>query len=131
LKNKEDNMAKKEFKSEVVEHIAILKEGERYQKEVLRMIWNDNPITVDIRSVDKQNNFVGKGISLSDEECDKLVDILLDRGYGSIDKIKEVLVKNMRRTNTEIKSFEDCEESIDCVYIDDEGYTVVDVPLYD
>lgn len=124
-------MAKKEFKSEVVEHIAILKEGERYQKEVLRMIWNDNPITVDIRSVDKQNNFVGKGISLSDEECDKLVDILLDRGYGSIDKIKEVLVKNMRRTNTEIKSFEDCEESIDCVYIDDEGYTVVDVPLYD
>jgi hypothetical protein len=131
LKNKEDNMAKKEFKSEVVEHIAILKEGERYQKEVLRMIWNDNPITVDIRSVDKQNNFVGKGISLSDEECDKLVDILLDRGYGSIDKIKEVLVKNMRRTNTEIKSFEDCEDSIDCVYIDDEGYTVVDVPLYD
>jgi hypothetical protein len=124
-------VAKKEFKSEVVEHIAILKEGERYQKEVLRMIWNDNPITVDIRSVDKQNNFVGKGISLSDEECDKLVDILLDRGYGSIDKIKEVLVKNMRRTNTEIKSFEDCEESIDCVYIDDEGYTVVDVPLYD
>ena len=123
-------MAKKEFKSEVVEHIAILKEGERYQKEVLRMIWNDNPITVDIRSVDKQNNFVGKGISLSDEECDKLVDILLDRGYGSIDKIKEVLVKNMRRTNTEIKSFEDCEDSIDCVYIDDEGYTVIDVCLY-
>lgn len=123
-------MAKKEFKSEVVEHIAILKEGERYQKEVLRMIWNDNPITVDIRSVDKNNNFVGKGISLSDEECDKLVDILLDRGYGSIDKIKEVLVKNMRRTNTEIKSFEDCEDSIDCVYIDDEGYTVIDVCLY-
>jgi hypothetical protein len=123
-------MAKKEFKSEVVEHIAILKEGERYQKEVLRMIWNDNPITVDIRSVDKNSNFVGKGISLSDEECDKLVDILLDRGYGSIDKIKEVLVKNMRRTNTEIKSFEDCEDSIDCVYIDDEGYTVIDVCLY-
>ena len=123
-------MAKKEFKSEVVEHIAILKEGERYQKEVLRMIWNDNPITVDIRSVDKQNNFVGKGISLSDEECDKLVDILLDRGYGSIDKIKEVLVKNMRRTNTEIKSFEDCEETIECVYVDDEGYTVIDVCPY-
>jgi hypothetical protein len=124
-------MAKKEFKSEVVEHIAILKEGERYQKEVLRMIWNDNPITVDIRSVDKNSNFVGKGISLSDEECDKLVDILLDRGYGSIDKIKEVLVKNMRRTNTEIKSFEDCEDSIDCVYIDDDGYTVIDIPTYD
>ena len=124
-------MAKKEFKSEIVEHIAVLKESERYQKEVLRMIWNDNPVTVDIRSVDKQNNFVGKGISLSDEECDKLVDILLDRGYGSVDKIKEVLVKNMRRTNTEIKSFENCEEFIDCIYEDSEGNTIVDVPMYD
>ena len=124
-------MAKKEFKSEVVEHIAILKEGERYQKEVLRMIWNDNPITIDIRSVDKVNNFVGKGISLSDDECDMLVDILLDRGYGSIDKIKEVLVKNMRRTNTEIKSIDDCTEPIECIYEDDEGYTVIDIPMYD
>ena len=122
---------KKEFKSEVIERIDTLKETNNYSKEVLRMIWGDNPITVDIRVVNKSNNFIGKGISLTDEECDKLVDILLDRGYGSIDKIKEVLVKNMRRTNTEIKSFEDCEESIDCVYIDDEGYTVIDIPLYD
>ena len=95
------------------------------------MIWGENPITVDIRMVNKTNDFIGKGISLSDEECDKLVDILLDRGYGSIDKIKEVLVKNMRRTNTEIKSIEDCEELIDCTYIDDEGYTVIDIPKYD
>lgn len=124
-------MAKKEFKSEVVEHIATLKESERYSKEVLRMIWNDNPITIDIRSVDKVNNFVGKGISLSDDECDMLVDILLDRGYGSIDKIKEVLVKNMRRTNTEIKSIDDCTEPIECIYEDDEGYTVIDIPMYD
>lgn len=124
-------MAKKEFKSEVIERVAILREGNSYSKEVLRMIWGDNPITMDIRMVNKTNDFIGKGISLSDEECDMLVDILLDRGYGSIDKIKEVLVKNMRRTNTEIKSFEDCEEVIDCVYTDDEGYTVVDIPMYD
>lgn len=124
-------MAKKEFKSEVIEKVATLKEGNSYSKEVLRMIWGDNPVTMDIRMVNKTNDFIGKGISLSDDECDKLVDILLDRGYGSIDKIKEVLVKNMRRTNTEIKSFEDCEESIDCTYIDDEGYTVIDIPLYD
>ena len=45
-----------------------------------------------------------------------------------LEKIKETLVKNMRRTNTEIKSFEDC---IECVYEDDEGYTVIDVPMYD
>lgn len=122
---------KKDFDNEVIEHIAVLKEGEKYTKEIIRMRWFDNPITTDIRMVNKSNNFVGKGISLSDEECDKLVDILLDRGYGSVDKIKEVLVKNMRRTNTEIKSFEDCEEFIDCIYEDSEGNTIVDVPMYD
>ena len=124
-------MAKKEFKSEVIEKVGTLKETNGYTKEVIRMIWGDNPVTMDIRMVNKSNNFVGKGISLSDEECDKLVDILLERGYGSVDKIKEVLVKNMRRTNTEIKSFEDCEEFIDCIYEDSEGNTIVDVPMYD
>ena len=124
-------MSKKEFKSEVIERVATLKETNGYTKEVIRMIWGDNPITMDIRMVNKSNDFIGKGISLSDEECDKLVDVLLDRGYGSIDKIKEVLVKNMRRTNTEIKSFEDCEESIECIYTDEDGYTIVDVPMYD
>ena len=122
---------KKEFKSEVIEKVATLKESNNYSKEVLRMIWGDNPVTIDIRQVNKTNNFVGKGISLSDEECDMLVDVLLDRGYGSIEKIKEVLFKNMRRTNTDIKSFEDCEDSIDNVYVDDEGYTVIEVYPYD
>ena len=124
-------MAKKEFKSEVIERIGTLKETNGYTKEILRMIWSDNPITTDIRMVNKSNNFIGKGISLSDEECDKLVDILLDQGYGSIEKIKEVLVKNMRRTNTEIKTFDDCEDFIDCVYVDEEGYTVVDINQYE
>lgn len=118
---------KKEFKSEVIERIDTLKETNNYSKEVLRMIWGDNPVTVDIRVVNKSNNFIGKGISLTDEECDKLVDILLDRGYGSIEKIKEVLVKNMRRTNTDINSAEDV---IDCTYVDDEDYTVIDIPKY-
>ena len=118
---------KKEFKSEVIERIDTLKETNNYSKEVLRMIWGDNPVTVDIRVVNKSNNFIGKGISLTDEECDKLVDILLDRGYGSIEKIKEVLVKNMRRTNTDINSVDDI---IDCTYVDDEGYTVIDIPKY-
>ena len=124
-------MSKKEFKSEVIERVATLKETNGYTKEVIRMIWGDNPITMDIRMVNKSNDFIGKGISLSDEECDKLVDVLLDRGYGSIDKIKEVLVKNMRRTDTEIKSFEDCEESIECIYTDEDGYTIIDICPYD
>ena len=118
---------KKEFKHEVIERIDTLKETNNYSKEVLRMIWGDNPITVDIRVVNKSNNFIGKGISLTDEECDKLVDILLDRGYGSVEKIKEVLVKNMRRTNTDIKSVDDV---IDCTYVDEDGKTVIEIPKY-
>ena len=90
-------MAKKEFKSEIIEHIETLKESNSYSKEILRMRWGDNDITLDIRMVNKTNDFVGKGISLSDEECDKLVDVLLDRGYGSVDKIKEVLVKKYEK----------------------------------
>lgn len=124
-------MTKKEFKSEVVEHIANLKEyNSNYTKSVVRMIWGDNPITMDIRMVNNDKHFVGKGISLTDDECDMLVDILLDRGYGSIEKVKEVLVKNMRRTNPDIKSIDDCEEVIDCVYEDEDGYTVIDIPKY-
>ena len=122
---------RKDFDNEVIEHIAVLKESDKYSKEVVRMRWFDNPITMDIRMVNKTNDFIGKGISLSDEECDMLVDILLDRGYGSVEKIKEVLVKNMRRTNTEIKSFEDCEDCIGNVYIDEDGYTVVDICQYE
>lgn len=119
---------KKEFKSEVIERIDVLKETNNYSKEVLRMIWGENnPITMDIRMVNKTNNFIGKGVSLSDEECEKLVDILLDRGYGSIEKIKEVLVKRMRRTNPDIKDYEDV---IDCVYEDDDGKTHLEVPKY-
>ena len=119
---------KKEFKSEVIERIDVLKETNNYSKEVLRMIWGENnPITMDIRMVNKTNNFIGKGISLSEEECEKLVDILLDRGYGSIEKIKEVLVKRMRRTNPDIKDYEDV---IDCVYEDDDGKTYVEIPKY-
>ena len=118
---------KKEFKSEVIERIDTLKETNNYSKEVIRMIWGDNPITIDIRVVNKSNNFIGKGISLTDEECDKLVDILLDRGYGSVEKIKEVLVKNMRRTNTDIKSVDDV---IDCTYVDEDGKTVIEIPKY-
>ena len=119
---------KKEFKSEVIERIDVLKETNNYSKEVLRMIWGENnPITMDIRMVNKTNDFIGKGVSLSDEECEKLVDILLDRGYGSIEKIKEVLVKRMRRTNPDIKDYEDV---IDCVYEDDDGKTHLEVPKY-
>lgn len=122
---------KKEVTHEVIEHLTDLKEyNSDYCKSVMRMIWNDNPITVDIRMVNKQKDFIGKGISLSDEECDKLVDTLIDNGYGSIDKMKEAIVRDMRRTNVNVKSIEDCEEIIDCVYEED-GYTVVEVPLYD
>lgn len=126
-------MAKnKDFKHEVIEHLVDLKEyNSGYTKSVMRMIWGDNPITMDIRMTNKEKGFVGKGISLTDDECDELVNVLIDNGYGSVDKMKEAVVKRMRRTNLNIKSIEDCgDEFIDCVYTDDDGTKVVDIPMY-
>lgn len=123
---------KKEITHEVIEHLTDLKEyNSNYTKSVMRMIWNDNPnITVDIRMVNKEKDFIGKGISLTDEECDQLVDVLINNGYGSIEEMKKAIVREMRRTNVDVKSIEDCgDEFIDCVYQED-GYTVIDIPKY-
>lgn len=82
-----------DFSCSIEEFIAPLKENGKndYVKGVARIKWGDNPTTLDIRNINLATNNAYKGISLSDEEADELVNILLDEGYGSIDKIKEVI----------------------------------------
>ena len=43
-----------------------------------------------------------KGISLNDEEAEKLTDILLDNNYGSIEKIKETFKRRVSDINVNI-----------------------------
>lgn len=122
---------KKEISCEVVENIAVLKEyNGDYVKKVMRCIWNDNPVTLDIRSVNEKTGFVGKGISLSDEEADNLVNALIDVGYGSTEKMKAAIVREMKRTNIGIEGIEDCDDIMNCVYEEEDGTKTVEIPMY-
>lgn len=102
---------KEEFKFIIEEHIGSLKKSEEHgwSKDVLRIIWGDNPPSIDIRNVNMSQNRIGKGISLSNEECDKMVDILLDKGYGSVEEIRKALEKrqNIYTVNNEDKKAND------------------------
>lgn len=88
------------FTYNIEEFVGALKESTKHNwcKAVLRMKWGDNPSTLDIRSVNMADEKrIGKGISLSNEEADKLVSILIDEGYGSLEEI-EAAIKKRRKT---------------------------------
>lgn len=93
-------MPRKELKAEVKEWIGSVKESNNsdWAKYVLKVSYNDKPAHTDIRNVrfnpDGTQSF-GKGISLSDEETDTMVDLLLEKGYGTLNKLEEA-VRNRR-----------------------------------
>lgn len=84
-----------DFKYEITEFIAPLKESDKHDwvKAVARISWNEGPANLDIRNINMTQERIGKGISITDEEADKLTEILLDEGFGSIEKLEEALEK--------------------------------------
>lgn len=64
-----------------------------WNKAVGFVRWNDNTPTLDIRNMNLDKGVMGKGISLSNEEADELVDLLLQNDYGSVKAIEEALEK--------------------------------------
>jgi hypothetical protein len=90
---------KGDFKSEIEEIIGVLKENDHndWIKAVGRVAWNDNPATVDIRNFNMAKQQPMKGISLSDEEADRLVDILLENDYGSMEAITSAVERKKSR----------------------------------
>jgi hypothetical protein len=91
--------SKGEFSMEIEEFISVLKESDKHDwaKAVARISWNGNPTTLDIRSMNVAQNKAGKGISLSDEEADRLVDILLDNDYGSLESLTKAVDRKKSR----------------------------------
>lgn len=87
----------KDFKYNIEDVFGVVKENPSsgWCKMVMKMQWGDNPSTVDIRQMkmSEDNTICGKGISLSNEETDKLVKLLLDRGYGTIEDLETALQK--------------------------------------
>lgn len=91
-------MPKKEFKSDIKEIVKIFKEGKNnnWAKAIIKVSYNDKPVTVDIRNIqfkDDDSIMLGKGITLSDEEADSVVDALLDKGYGTKEEIEKASIK--------------------------------------
>jgi hypothetical protein len=90
---------KSEFNVEIDEFIGVLKESDKndWCKAVARISWNGNPSTLDIRNFNMAKQQPMKGISLSDEEADRLVDILLDNDYGSLESLTKAIDKKKSR----------------------------------
>ena len=66
-----------DIKFEITEHIGVLSEGSKgWTKEINRVSWNDREPKVDIREWSPDHTKMGKGITLTDEEAQKLKELL-------------------------------------------------------
>jgi hypothetical protein len=83
---------------EIIESYAVLEETGNQTVEINKVSWNERPPKIDIRRWDhgKEDGPVAlKGVTLSDEACDRLVIQLLELGFG--DKKEIVRVFNERK----------------------------------
>lgn len=66
-----------DFKYEIVEHIGTLSESAKgWTKELNRISWNGGEPKYDIRDWAPEHEKMGKGITLSEDEMEKLKDLL-------------------------------------------------------
>lgn len=70
-------MADKSIKYEIIEPLGILSTSPAgWTKEVNLIRWNDKPAKIDIRDWSPDHEKIGKGITLTDDEGQKLIEIL-------------------------------------------------------
>jgi len=68
-----------QFKFEIVKNIAVLStDRSGWTKEINLVSFNDAPPKYDIRSWDPEHQKMGKGVSLSREEMETMLDALAD-----------------------------------------------------
>ncbi len=66
-----------EIKYEIIEHLGVLSESEKgWKKEINLISWNGREPKYDIRDWSENNEKMGKGVTLSEEEAKKLRNIL-------------------------------------------------------
>lgn len=62
-----------DIKYEIIEHVAVLAESTKgWTKEFNLISWNDKPAKYDIREWAPDHAKMGKGVTLSSEEVEKL-----------------------------------------------------------
>ena len=115
----------KEFTYNIDSYIGSIKESDKHDwvKAVLRIQWGDNPSTLDIRNVNMGQKRIGKGISLSNEEADRLVDILVENDYGSLEALEEAVKKK--------KSFFMISTEIDDMLMNENDMYTIDINIKD
>ena len=90
--------AKKDFKYEIVETMGTISQDagihSAWCKAVLKTLLNETESGVDIRSINTENKTMGgRGIRLTVQEANNLVDVLLQNGYGSMSVLEEAYNK--------------------------------------
>ena len=66
-----------EFNYEIVEEIAVLSENPKgWRKELNLVSWNERPPKFDLRDWAPNHEKMGKGVTLSNEECAALKETL-------------------------------------------------------
>lgn len=93
-------MAKdKEFNGKIIRMISPLKESDRHDwiKAIAEIQWGENPATIDIRKMNPSTGVIGGGISLNDEETNKLTNALLENDFGDLDVIEEAYNRKKNR----------------------------------
>ena len=84
-KKKDDYDPNRYAIEEVIETISE-SPNSNWGKFLVKGRMDDSPSTIDIRHLRLgSKQIVGKGISLTDAECDTLTNALVKRGYGSVD----------------------------------------------
>jgi len=68
-----------DIKFSIEKEIAVLSTSNKgWTKEVNLVSWNDRPAKLDVRDWAPEHEKMGKGITLSDEEAEKLVAALIN-----------------------------------------------------
>ena len=66
-----------EIKYEIVEHIGVINETDKGWKKELNLVsWNEREPKYDLRDWSENHERMGKGITLTKEEVEKLRDII-------------------------------------------------------
>ncbi|MDD3172191.1 MAG: hypothetical protein PHF63_00755 [Herbinix sp.] len=83
----------KEFSYDIKEVIGILDNNaeSKWRKYLSFISWNDAPPKIDIRNMNLEDERMSSGITLNDNEADILTDLLISRGYGSIELLRETI----------------------------------------
>ena len=90
---------KKEFKYDINEEFGteIISEGGNSFLAMRKISWNGGNEKLDIRKYlinSEGNEIMGKGVSITDEDANTLVNLLIDKGYGNPKTIIESLSNN-------------------------------------